>query len=77
MPDNPPEGTGQTPEPTPDKTPTTERARYWAGEPYDVNKLGAELDDAFWDATMEGLTEGCRKREGEGKAAPPSRGRRT
>lgn len=33
----------------------SEREKYWAGLPYDEAKLYAEMDDDFWEKTMEGL----------------------
>ena len=36
----------------------TENEKRLAGEPFDSAKLFQEMDDSFWDATMDGLREG-------------------
>lgn len=48
-----------------------ELEKYHAGEAFDSSKMYDEMDEAFWEKTMEGLREGSAPAP-NGQTNPPS-----
>lgn len=51
----------------------TEMEKYRAGEPFNSAKLWNEMDESFWDATMDGMKEGVAEDPKAEKPAPPAK----